>query len=195
MVCVVTPAYLKSVWCAAEIGAARALGTEIAAGAFLVGRRAAHPAQRPSTVVDAALDPSEARERLRSRLSVIDGGGGWGWPDDKSPYPGLRPFDRGEHRVFFGADPRDHPDRRAAAVDDGTGGPSNSHGGGTLRVRKVVVDPRRASAPYRRWRSTGCRSHRSLPGTDPLGGLVRAIAALTRERRIPFDVTSLRNEP
>ena len=31
-----------------------------------------------------------------------------------------------------------------------------------------------------------------MPGTDPLGNLARAIAALKRERHIPFDVTSLR---
>lgn len=52
--------------------------------------------------VDAAADPTDARDRLRSRLCAIDGAGGWGWPDDKFPYPGLRPFDLGDHRVLFG---------------------------------------------------------------------------------------------
>ncbi len=28
--------------------------------------------------------------------------GGSGWPDDRSPFPGLRPFDTDQHRVFFG---------------------------------------------------------------------------------------------
>jgi len=35
-------------------------------------------------------------------LSTIDGSGGGGWPDDDSPYPGLRSFQLGQHRVFFG---------------------------------------------------------------------------------------------
>jgi hypothetical protein len=24
------------------------------------------------------------------------------WPDDRSPFPGLRPFEVDQHRVFFG---------------------------------------------------------------------------------------------
>ena len=36
------------------------------------------------------------------KLAKIDGTGGRGWPDDRSPYPGLRAFELDEHRVFFG---------------------------------------------------------------------------------------------
>ena len=138
----------KSVWCAAEIGAARALGSRAVAGARFSGRR--RSTVDAAQFVDVARDPSDARERLRSRLSVIDGGGGRGWADDQSPYPGLRPFDLGEHRVFFGrareitqiAERLRSPAERAA--------PGNSHRGGTFRVRKVVVDSRRGFSPHRR---------------------------------------------
>jgi hypothetical protein len=35
-------------------------------------------------------------------LSEVAAGGGFGWPDDQSPYPGLRSFNADDHRVFFG---------------------------------------------------------------------------------------------
>ena len=190
VVCVVTQAYLKSVWCVAEIGAARALGTELLPVRFSsAGER--HTLLKPIHGIDAALDPSEARERLRSRLSVIDGGGGWGWPDDKSPYPGLRPFDRGEHRVFFGrtreitqiAERLRSTTERAAPAILTVVGPS---GCGKSSLIRAGLLPRIAGENY--WLPIPS----ILPGTDPLGGLVRAIAAMTRDRRIPFDMTSLR---
>jgi hypothetical protein len=101
VVCLVTKPYVESVWCAAEIGAARALGIELLPVRIDSGGEG-HRLLTTIHAVDAARDPSDARERLRLKLSLIDGGGGWGWPDDKSPYPGLRAFDLGEHRVFFG---------------------------------------------------------------------------------------------
>jgi hypothetical protein len=101
MVCVVTEPYLTSVWCAAEIGAARALGAELLP-VHVSAEGAGHTLLKALQGLDAVKDPDEARERLRARLSVIDGGGGRGWPDDRSPYPGLRAFDLGDHRVFFG---------------------------------------------------------------------------------------------
>ena len=72
VVCVVSPAYFESVWCAAEIGAARALGTELLPVRAACGQLD----DRLLTLlqfVDVAGDPADARERLRSRLSVIDG--------------------------------------------------------------------------------------------------------------------------
>ena len=101
VICVVTPPYLTSPWCAAEIGAAQALGSEI-----LPVRASSEPLDdrllTSKQYVDVVGDASGARDRLRLRLSIIDGTGGWGWPDDASPYPGLRAFQLGEHRVFFG---------------------------------------------------------------------------------------------
>ncbi len=191
VVCVVTESYVKSVWCAAEIGAARALGTE------LLPLRFSSTVERHTLLkifhdVDASKDPAEARNRLRLRLSVIDGGGGWGWPDDRSPYPGLRAFDLGEHRVFFGrareitqiAERLRSPERASPAILTVVG-PS---GCGKSSLIRAGVLPRIAGqddwlplAPI-------------LPGVDPLGNLARAMAAVIRERHIRFDAASLRKD-
>ncbi|AGB26727.1 WD40 repeat-containing protein (plasmid) [Mycobacterium sp. JS623] len=191
MVCILSPAYLESVWCAAEIGAARALGTEL-----LPVQVNAEPLDekllRLQQYVDAAADPAEARSRLRLRLSAIDGAGGWGWPDGKSPYPGLRPFELGEHRVFFGrsrettqvAERLRSPERAAAAILAVVG----ASGCGKSSLVRAGVLPRIAGESY--WLALPPM----LPGTDPLGNLVRAMAATIREHRIGFDVASLRKE-
>ena len=192
VICVVTPSYLESVWCAAEIGAARALGSEL-----LPVRATAEPVEhrllRFKQAVDVARDPVEARERLQSRLSVVDGGGGRGWPDDKSPYPGLRPFELGEHRVFFGrsreiteiAELLRSPAERAARAILAVVGPS---GCGKSSLVRAGVLPRVAGEDY--WLPLPP----VLPGTDPVGSLARALAAVAHEQRIEFDVTSLRKD-
>ena len=114
MVCVISRAYLQSVWCAAEIGAARTLGTEL-----LPVRVSAEPIDdrllRLQQYVDAAADPTDARERLQLRLRAIDGTGGWGWPDDKSPYPGLRPFDLVSTACFSAGPARSRRSRSGCA--------------------------------------------------------------------------------
>src|SRR3712207_7435262 len=43
-----------------------------------------------------------ARARLAAELLRVDAAGGAGWPDDRSPFPGLRPLAADEHQVFFG---------------------------------------------------------------------------------------------
>jgi len=43
-----------------------------------------------------------AREQIREILRELDVIGSAGWPDDRSPFPGLRPFDVDMHRAFFG---------------------------------------------------------------------------------------------
>ena len=191
VVCVVTDAYLKSVWCAAEIGAARALGAELLPVQFASdGQR--HTLLEPLQGLDAALDPQDARERLRSRLSIIDGGGGRGWSDDRSPYPGLRSFDLGEHRVFFGrsrettqiAERLRSPERTTPAIL-AIVGPS---GCGKSSLVRAGVLPRIAGERF--WLTMPP----IVPGTDPVGNLARAMAAAIRERQIPFDVRSLRTD-
>ena len=47
---------------------------------------------------------SLARARLIEALRCLDAAGGWGWPDGRSPFPGLYPFATDQHRVFFGRD-------------------------------------------------------------------------------------------
>jgi len=190
VICVVTPPYLTSPWCAAEIGAAQALGSEI-----LPVRASSEPLDdrllTSKQYVDVVADASGARDRLRLRLSVIDGTGGRGWPDDASPYPGLRPFQLGEHRVFFGRgreikeiterlrSPAERGERAVLTVVGASGcGKSSLVRAGVL-PRLAGGDEWLALPPI-------------VPGSDPMGNLVRAIAFLVRERHIDFDLASLR---
>ncbi|HWT50245.1 MAG TPA: toll/interleukin-1 receptor domain-containing protein, partial [Mycobacterium sp.] len=190
VVCVVTPAYVRSVWCAAEIGAARGLGSELLPVRFSAdGVR--HTLLTPIHDVDATQDPDSARDRLRVKLGIIDGRGGRGWADDQSPYPGLRPFEVGEHRVFFGrkveieqiAEQLRSPAKRFAPELLAIVGPS---GCGKSSLVRAGVLPRIASdalflplAPI-------------VPGSDPIGGLEREIAALVKNRHFDVEVGSLR---
>jgi WD40 repeat protein len=192
VVCVVTPAYLQSVWCAAEIGAARALGSEL-----LPVRVTSEPLDDQlltlKQYVDAARDASDARDRLRSSLRNIDGTGGRGWPENKSPYPGLRAFELGEHRVYFGrsAEIKRITERLRSPAERGVAevltivGPS---GCGKSSLLRAGVLPRVASEDY--WLPLVP----ILPGTDPIGSLARALAALIRDRGIGVDVTALRTD-
>ncbi len=189
VVCVVTHSYIQSVWCAAEIGAARALGAELLPVRFSAGGEL-HTLLKTLQGLDADADPGGARERLRDRLAVIDGGGGRGWSDGRSPYPGLRPFDLGEHRVFFGrsreitqiAERLRSPERSTAAILTVVG----ASGCGKSSLVRAGVLPRIAGEDF--WLPLPP----IVPGRDPVGNLARAIAAVSTDRHIPFDVTALR---
>ena len=191
VVCVVSEPYVESMWCAAEIGASLALGIEL----LPVGvsqQKVQHKLLKTLQGVDAAKDPEAARAALRSRLKVIDGGGGWGWPDGKSPYPGLRSFELGDHRVFFGRShevssitKRLRSSERAQSAILMVVGPS---GCGKSSLVRAGVLPRIAGEDY--WLSLPP----IVPGIDPLGSLVHAIADLTVAQRISFDTKSLRKD-
>lgn len=191
VVCVVSEPYVESMWCAAEIGASLALGIEL----LPVGvsqQKVQHKLLKTLQGVDATEDPEAARAALRSRLKVIDGGGGWGWPDGKSPYPGLRSFELGEHRVFFGRSheissitKRLRSSERSQSAILMVVGPSGS--GKSSLVRAGIL-PRIAGEDY--WLALPP----IVPGPDPLGALVHAIAELTAAQRISFDTKRLRED-
>jgi Novel STAND NTPase 1 len=56
-------------------------------------------------------DPDAGLAWLDATIRGVPAAAGSGWADDTNPYPGLRPFDLGWRRVFFG---RDH-DRQVVA--------------------------------------------------------------------------------
>jgi WD40 repeat protein len=186
LVCVVTPSYLKSVWCAVEIGAARVSGSEI-----LPVNASAEPFPEGGLLnltqyLDAARNPDEACERLLARLNIIDGGGGRGWPDDRSPYPGLRALQTDEHRVFFGRGPeikeiterlRSTGERSARGILT-VEGPS---GCGKSSLVRAGVLPRIAGESH--WLTVAP----IVPGRDPVGNLKRSLAELARHRCANFD--------
>lgn len=191
VVCLVSPNYVGSIWCAAEIGASMALGVQLLP-VNVGGNAVQHKMLDTIQGVDAVKDPDAACAALRSRLKVIAGGGGWGWPDGKPPYPGLRAFEIGDHRVFFGRTreivaliKRLRSSERAQSAILLVVGASGS--GKSSLVRAGVL-PRLAGEDY--WLALPP----FVPGTDPLGNLSRVVAEFAVARGIPIDLRSLRND-
>ena len=189
VVCITTQAYLRSVWCAAEIGAARGLGSELLPVRFSADCDR-HTLLKAINDVDALRDPAGARESLRVKLAKIDGTGGRGWPDDRSPYPGLRAFERDEHRVFFGrkleidqiTEQLRSPAKRSAPEILTVVGPSGC--GKSSLIRAGVLPRLEGEAVFLPMAPV-------VPGTDPMGGLQRELAAMAHKRHLDVDVRSL----
>src|SRR4051812_28551374 len=100
MVCVLTSAYIESPWCSAELGIAQSRGSRLLPLRAEAGVR--HPLLNSVQYVDMTTDAAGARARMAEALLQVDTAGGYGWSDDRSPFPGLRPLDTAEHSVFFG---------------------------------------------------------------------------------------------
>ncbi|MGD9528668.1 MAG: TIR domain-containing protein, partial [Pseudonocardia sp.] len=100
VVCLVSAASVASAWCVGEVATALSRGSRVLPLQVEPGVR--HPllTRLQHEAVDG--DDGDARTRLVAQLRLMDAGGGSGWPDDRSPFPGLRPFDTDRHRVFFG---------------------------------------------------------------------------------------------
>jgi hypothetical protein len=88
-ICLITRAYLASMWCHTELGIAKAVGSVLLP--VRAERQMDHPLVSATRYqyVDYASDPAAARAELGQRLRRLDAGGGAGWPDDQSPFPGL----------------------------------------------------------------------------------------------------------
>ncbi|MFL6148538.1 MAG: toll/interleukin-1 receptor domain-containing protein, partial [Pseudonocardiaceae bacterium] len=100
VVCVVTSASVNSTWCTAEISIALSRGSRLLPVRAEAGVE--HPLLRSMQYADLTRDPDAARVALWGTLRRVDAAGGFGWPDDRPPFPGLRPLDVDEHQVFFG---------------------------------------------------------------------------------------------
>ena len=96
VVCVLTSAYLASRWCTAEVAIARSRGSRLLP--ILAEPGVADPLLTSVHYIDLVRDPGAVRPALAAALRQL----ATAWPDDRSPFPGLRPFEIDQHRVFFG---------------------------------------------------------------------------------------------
>src|SRR3954453_1801645 len=88
VVCVVSAAYVASAWCAAEVGIASARGSRLLP--LYAEPGVTHPLLSALQYTDLG-DRDVAHDLLREALARLDAAGGRGWPDGRSPFPGLRP--------------------------------------------------------------------------------------------------------
>ena len=177
VVCLVTDDYGTSQWCFGEIVAAKTLGSKILPLATENGVH--HPLLDGLQHVTHHGPQPQAREQICGILREIDATGGAGWPDGRSPFPGLRAFDVDMHRAFFG---------RRREVDDlvrllrslaerGEGqivavvGPS---GCGKSSLVRAGLLPAMAGEPG--WTTLAP----FMPGTDPVAALFEKLAHAAR---------------
>ncbi|MGH3770557.1 MAG: TIR domain-containing protein [Pseudonocardiaceae bacterium] len=100
VVCVVTSAAVASTWCSVEVGIALSRGSRVLPVWAEPG--VVHPLLTSIQYADLTVDSAAGRAALGEELRRVDAVGGWGWPDGRSPFPGLRPLDVNDHQVFFG---------------------------------------------------------------------------------------------
>ncbi|WP_222270309.1 nSTAND1 domain-containing NTPase [Modestobacter marinus] len=189
VVCVLTSAYLASVWCTAELAIAQSRGSRLLPIRAEYGLR--HPLLDSVQYVDLTLDAAAARARVIEALLRVDAAGGYGRPDDRSPFPGLRPLDTDEHSVFFGrareidelATLLRSPAEQAYPAVLVVVGPS---GCGKSSLVRAGLLPVMAAEPG--WWTLPA----ILPGTQPVAALARELAASAHQLGLAWTVTDVR---
>ncbi|MGH3694408.1 MAG: TIR domain-containing protein [Pseudonocardiaceae bacterium] len=190
VVCLITSAYTTSQWCAAEIGAARTRGSRLLP--VLAEPGVTYPLLTSIQLADLTHDPVAAREALAEALRRVDAAGASSWPDDRAPFPGLRPFETDEHRVFFGragdvdrlAERLRSPSERAEGAVLLVVGPSGCGKSSLVRAGLVPVmarEPQWWTLPP------------IVPGADPVVALARELVATAREVGVGWTVAQVRN--
>jgi WD40 repeat protein len=191
VVCVVTSFTVKSPWCSAEIAIAMDRGARL----FPVRAEPGvdHPLLTSVQHVDLTRNPVMARAALAEALHRVDAAGGFGWPDGKSPFPGLRPLDADEHRVFFGRrseveqlarlvrSPAERAEQAVLLVVGPSGcGKSSLVRAGLLHVMGDELG----------WSTLGP----VLPGADPVAALARELAAAAKQLGLGWTVAQVRHQ-
>jgi energy-coupling factor transporter ATP-binding protein EcfA2 len=188
LVCVLTSAYLTSPWCSAELGIAQSRGGRLLPVRAEEGVR--HPLLDSIQYVDMTVDAGAARAKLAEALLRIDAAGGYGWPDDRSPFPGLRPLDTAERSVFFGrsqeiqqlATPLRSPAERADPAVLLVVGPSGC--GKSSLVRAGLLPVLAAEEDW--WALPPV-----LPGRQPVAALASAMAHAAHQVGLAWTVTEV----
>jgi WD40 repeat protein len=187
VVCLVTASYRDSAWCTAEVGIARSQGSQLLPLRAKPG--VTHPLLTPSQYQYGDLeDRLKARTTLLEALSRLDVAGGWGWPDGRSPFPGLRPFDTDLHRVFFGRK------NEVEEVAKRLRSPADFEAGGIL----LVIGPSgcgksslvRAGLLPRMALESGWHTLPAMvPGRHPMATLAREITRSARQLRLDWTLS------
>ena len=191
VVCLVTASYRRSVWCAAEVGVARSKGSRLLPLRAEPGE--VHPLLAPSRYQygDLVRDPIAARAALREALYRLSVGGGSGWEDGRSPFPGLRRFDTDLHSVFFGrATEVNELAARLRSPSDASNpamllvvGPSGCGKSSLVRAGLLPVMSREPG-----WLPLPAM----VPGADPVATLARELARAAKELQLVWTVSSVR---
>ncbi|HEV7450380.1 MAG TPA: TIR domain-containing protein [Pseudonocardiaceae bacterium] len=188
MVCVATSDYLASRRCTAELRFARSRGS------WLLPVQPQRSGDDPllRSVTDAGLEPESVGAALVKTLRRVDDTDVLGWPKDRSPFPGLRPFDVDEHRVFFGCtgEVAQLVGLLRSVVERVEGaallvvGPSGCGKSSLVRAGLVPViadEPGWWTLPP------------IVPGADPVAALIRELAAAARTVGLDWTVTQVRH--
>ncbi|MGQ0774256.1 MAG: nSTAND1 domain-containing NTPase [Pseudonocardiales bacterium] len=186
VVCVVTSAYLASTWCAGEVAVAQSRGCRLLP--LRAERGAVHPMLESLQHADYTRGPEVAQAALTAALRLLAGG----WPDDRSPFPGLRPFEINRHRVFFGrtaevgqlAGLLRSPAARVEGAARLVVGPS---GCGKSSLVRAGLLPVLAGEPG--WSTLAP----IVPGTDPVAALVQELATEARQSGLDWPVPEVRH--
>ncbi|MGH3815216.1 MAG: toll/interleukin-1 receptor domain-containing protein, partial [Pseudonocardiaceae bacterium] len=191
VVCVVTSAAVASTWCTAEVSIALSRGNRLLP--VRAEPEVDHPLLPSAHYADLTVDSAAARAALVEALRRVDAVGGFGWPDDKSPFPGLRPLDVDEHRVFFGR--RGEVERLAGLVRSPAEraeqavllvvGPSGCGKSSLVRAGLLHV---MADEPG--WWTL----EPMLPGADPVATLARELTAAAGKLGLDWTVARVRHQ-
>jgi energy-coupling factor transporter ATP-binding protein EcfA2 len=191
VVCIVTLAYRASTWCTAEVATAQSRGSQLLP--LCAEAHVTHPLLTEVQHTDLVRDQVAARAAVAEALRRIDVAGGSSWPDDRSPFPGLRPFDPDWHRVFFGRtyEVRQLVELLRSPADRAEGsvllvvGPS---GCGKSSLVRAGLLPRMAGE--RGWWTL----QPIVPGTDPVSVLVRELATAARQLSLGWTARQVRHQ-
>jgi WD40 repeat protein len=191
VVCVLTSSYVASIWCTAEVAIAQSRGSRLIPVVAEPG--IVHPLLSDIQHIDLIRASADVPAALNEALRRVDAAGGFGWPDDRSPFPGLRPFEIDQHRVFFGREReteelaellRSSAEQAKAAVLLVVGpsgcGKSSLIQAGLLHV--MAQEPRwRILAPI-------------VPGADPVTALARELAAAARRSDLSWTMSHVQQQ-
>jgi WD40 repeat protein len=189
VVCAVSSSYAASQWCAIEIAVAQTLGARLIP--VSVEPHARHPLLQDVQHLDYAADAALALAAVDEALRGLAAAGGGGWPDGRSPFPGLRAFDADWQRVFFGRERevaalaallRSSAERAVVGVITVVG-PS---GCGKSSLVRAGLLPAMAREPG--WAVLAP----VLPGEDPVGALALELAAGAAHLGLPWSLDQVR---